>query len=389
MAFTFVVEHNGSNISANVEWQMSATYGRGDPSQQPSPATLGLSVVYNGSALSPADFQLGDLIEVTVTNTGQTDTIYFRGTITNARADHDVIRLACISDTLGSLARTYADVGAYTATNLNTVLTAAVTAATTAGAMPGVLNPPVIGTMLYDVTVAAQTQTNILSYLQSAILSEPEGVVLEQPGYGLTIAGYDDRRISTMPAAQKFNYTTVTGFGWDWTVEKNAADFRNKASVTYSAGTATYQDTTSVSAIGQVGVTTSTALTSSTDADFMALRTVQHGLNPGWRTTGLVLNCATLTDLQRKNLAANMRTGSYMQTPTISPAVSTEYFVEGWSDDIGYNAGTGVTRWLRTLNISDITSSQAAQRYIDVVSGVTWGTVNPTYRWVDLEQLTI
>lgn len=389
MAYSFSVDHNGVDISANVEWRMALTYGRGDPSQQPSPATLSLAVVYNGSALTPADFQLGDLIEVTVSNTGQTDTIYFRGTITNARADHDTIRISCTSDVLGSLSRTLVDVAGYTATNLQTVLTAVTTAATTAGSMPGVVNPPTVGTMLYEVTTTAQTQVNALSYLQQLIASEPEGVVLEQPGYGLTVAGYDDRRISTMPAAQKFNYTAVTGFGWEWTVEKNAADFRNKSSVTYSAGTATYQDSASVTSVGPVGTTTSTALTNLTDADFMALRLVQHGLNPGWRTTGLVLNCDSLTDAQRKALAANMRTGSYLQTPTISSSVTTEYFVEGWADDIGYNAATGATRWLRTLNISDITSSQAAQRYIDVVSGVTWGTVNPAYRWVDLEQLTI
>jgi len=368
---------------------MSATYGRSDPTQQPGPATLTLSVVYPGSVYSPATFQLGDVIKVTVSNTGQTDTIYFRGFITGARADHETIRITCVSDVLGSLARTLIDAAAYTATNLQTVLTDVTTAAVTAGAMPGVLNAPTINAMQYEVTTSAQTQVSALSYLQQLIASEPEGIVLEQPGYGLIINGYDNRRISTLPATQQFAYGSVTGFGWDWTVEKLSADFRNKTSVTYATGTATYADTASVTANGPVGTTISTALTNSTDANYMALRTVQHGLEPGWRTSGLQLNCATLTDLQRKNLAANMRTGSYLTTPTVSSSVTTLYFVEGWTDDIGWNAATGATRWIRTLNISDIRNSQAAQRYLDVVSGVTWATVNGTYRWVDLEQNTI
>jgi len=387
MAMSFEVLHNTVNINATVDYQFSITYGRQDPTQSCAPANASIRIIYAGSSLDPSDFQLGDTINIRQLNTGQPTISMFQGTITNMSADHETIRMQCVSKWLGSLARTFIDMPAYTNTNLQTVGQAALTAAVAAGAPIGAswnVDPK-----LYNVTVPAATQVSALTYLQSLETSEPNGVVREYPAGFVSFAGYDQRRVSTMAASQKFLWSSKTSFGYDWTLEKNSADFRNQASVTYVDGTAFYVDTASVTAHGQFATSTSTYLTNSTDATYIATRNVQSGLEPDWRTTGLRIRFDGFTDLERYTICDEMRTGSYLETPVLSPAVGNQFFVEGWTDDCAYNAATGIRQWVRTLFISDITASQSAQRYQDVTSGVTYATVNPTYRWVDLEQNTI
>lgn len=387
MAFSTAVRHNSVDISSTVEYQISCTFGRQDPTQSCAPASATIRIIYPGSSLDPSDFQLGDAIEIQCINTGQPTVSFFKGTITNMVADHETIRIQCVSTFMGSLARTFIDMPAYTNTNLKTVAEAAINAAKAAGAPLG--TSWAVNNMLYNVTVPAQTKVSALAYLQSLETSEPNGVLTEYPGGFLAFRNYGARRVSTMAATQKFLWSGKSSWAYDWTLEKNSADFRNLASVAYVSGTASYSDTASITARGQFAQSTSTYLVNVDDATYLATRNVQHGLNPGWRTTGLRIRLDDFTDLERYNVINNMRTNSYVETPVLSPAVGTQFFVEGWTDLIAYNSGTGIAQWVRTLFVSDITSSQAAQRYQDVTSGVTYATVNPTYRWVDLEQNTI
>ena len=387
MAMSFEVLHNSVNINAAVEYTISMNYGRQDPTQVCSPMTAAIRIIYAGSALDPSDFQLGDTLNIRQLNTGQPTISMFQGTITNMVADHETIRIQAISKWLGSLARTFIDMPAYTNTNLQTVGQDALTAAVAAGAPIGA--SWTVNTKLYNVTVPAQTKVSALAYLQSLESSEPNGIVREYPAGFVSFAGYNQRRVSTMAASQKFLWSAKTSWSYEWTLEKNSADFRNLASATYVGGTSSYADAASITARGQFAQSTSTYLVNADDATYIATRNVQHGLNPGWRTTGLSIRLDKFTDLERYQVCDQMRTGSYIETPVLSPAVGNQFFVEGWSDAIAYNSATNVSQWVRTLFISDITSSQSAQRYQDVVSGVTYATVNATYRWVDLEQYTI
>lgn len=382
MAMSIDVQHNSVSINSVVEYTIGINYGRTDPTQSCNPATCSLRVIYSGSALDPSDFQLGDEINVRQLNTGQPTISMFRGTITNMRADHHTIQIQCVSKWLGSLARTFINMPAYENVNLQSVGQAALTAAVAAGAPIGAswtVNPK-----LYNVTVPAQNNVSALSYLQALEQSEPFGLVREYPGGFVSFAGYNQRRISSLAATQKFLWSTKPQWGYDWSIEKASADFRNLANVNYTAGIESYSDSASITAKGQFAQSLNTYIVEPLDADYVAINTVRHGLNPQWRTSGLSIRLEAFTDLERYTVLENMRTGSYIETPTFSASAGTQFFVEGWTDQIQYNSGAGVATWLRTFSISEITATKAAQRYQDVSASVTYASVNATYRWVDL-----
>lgn len=389
MAFTITVSHAGSPITARVGSVITAQYGRQDSTSTISPASVSFTVVYDSAGLGvldPNDFEVGNRIILTVQNAALASAQYFSGTITDVAARHHELAVIAVSDTLSSINRTPIDLAGYTGSLTGTVVNAALLAVQAEGGLPAKTITTSTGTN--TVTTAAQTNVQATSFLGPVIASEPSGVLCEVIG-GARFSDYNDRRVATMPATQKFDLSTFgTLIGYDWQLEKTVADFVNLSTVTWTGGIATFSDATSVASFGTYARSVSTVVNNATQADYMALRTVQHGLAPGWRTSGIMLDMARLSDANRDLITKNMRTGSYVKLPLLITGAQTEYFVEGWSDQFIYGA-TGSKQWWRTLYVSDITISQAAQRYLDVTSGVTYATVNGSLRWIDLEQQQI
>lgn len=389
MAFTVALTKNGVGISARVGAQLTGTYGRQDNTSACNPATLSFTAVYDSATLGTLDpntFQIGDRIILSVQNGALAAANYFSGTLTDIQTAHHEMELVAVSDTLSSVNRSIIDFGAQTGQLTGTVINDALTSVQSAGGLPSKTITASSGTN--TVTTAAQTAVSAGTFIQTVVASEPSGVLLEEIG-GIRFSDYNDRRVSTMPAAQKFDFSALGSvIDWDWQLEKTISDFVNSTTVSYTGGTSTYADTTSVSSVGLYSRGISTVIYQATDADYMALRTTAHGLSPGWRTSGVIIDMAGLSDANRDAVMKNMRTGSYIKLPTLLSGAQTQFFVEGWSDQITYSA-TGTKQWFRTLYVSDITISQAAQRYVDVTSGVTYATVNATYRYIDLESRDI
>lgn len=389
MSFTVTVTKNAVAISGRVESTIQSQYGRQDVTSSCSPQTVSFSVVYDSAGLGTLDpnlFAIGDRIIISIQNAALTAANYFSGTITDITARHHEMDIIATSDTLSSVNRTPLTLAAQTSQTSGTVVNAALTAIQAVGALPG--KTITTSTGAYSVTTPVQAGTNATAFLDTVVASEPAGVLCEIIG-GIRFSSYDDRRIATMPAAQKFDFSALGSvIGWDWQLEKTVADFVNYCQISSTAGTSIYSDTASVTASGTYARSFSTYLDTLTDADYYALRTVQHGLTPGWRTSGIVLDLAALSDANRDAVLKNMRTGSYIKLPTLLSGAQTEYFVEGWTDTITYST-TGTRQWFRELYLSDIKITQAAQRYVDVTSGITYATVTPTLRWLDLEQTNI
>lgn len=386
MTFTFAFTRNGSSITSVVGSSITSIYGRREPTVACSPRTLSFSVVYTSSTVGTQDpntWLLGDRIVCTVTNTSYAARTYFSGTITDLTVRHNVMEVVATSDGLSGINRTPVTIGAQTSVNTGTVVAAALAAIQADGALPGktIVTDP--GTSI--VTTPAVIDAVSSTFLGQVITSEPSGVLLEDEGNGIRYSDYDARRISTMPATQKFDFSSLgASILYDWELERTVSDFLNYADVVYNTGTATFSDSASITANGTYAKTFQTYLVDPIDATYLATRAVAHGLTPGFRTSGITIDVGGLSDANRENVTRYMRTGSYIKLPTFLTGAQTEYFVEGWQDTFTYSA-TGAKQWFRLLYLSDIVNTAAAQRYVDVTSGVTYATVNPTYRYIDLE----
>lgn len=389
MAWTLSVYRNGANISPIVQAQSSSIYGRRDNTDQCQSQTYTFDVVYDSAGLGTTDpnsWKIGDRIQTYIKNAALATATYFSGTITDITAKHHEMTVIATSDTLSSINRNPISVPANTGALTGTAINTALTAVQTAGGLPS--KTITVSTGTNTVTTAIQTGVNAGTFINQLVASEPNGVLLEEQG-GVRFSDYNDRRIATMPASQKFDLSALGNtIQWDWQLEKTVSDFVNLCNVTWTGGTSTYSDTTSVSSSGAYNRSVSTYIDNASQADYNALRIVQHGLTPGWRTSGIILDMAAQTDANRDAILKNMRTGSYVKLPTLITGAQTEFFVEGWTDRFTYSA-TGSKQWFRELWVSDIIISAAAQRYVDVVSGVTYATVNSTLRWIDLEQTNI
>lgn len=389
MAWTMSVFRNGSNTSAKVDARSSSIYGRKDNTSTCNSQTYTFDVVYDSTSLGTTDpntWAIGDRIQVYIQNAALATATYFSGTITDITAKHHVMTVIATSDVLSSINRTEIDTPAFTGSLTGDVLTDVLNNVQTVGALPSKTITCAPGTN--TVTIAGTVNQNAASYIAQVVASEPNGVLLETPA-GVVFSDYDSRRIATMPATQKFDLSALGAvIGYDWQLEKTVSDFVNRCTVTWTAGTAIYYDAASVSTRGAYNRSVTTYINNSSQANYNALRIVQHGLTPGWRTSGIVVDMSNLTDANRDAVVKNMRTGSYVKLPTLITGAQTEYFVEGWTDRFTYSL-TGNKQWFRELYVSDIVISAAAQRYVDVTSGVTYATVNGTLRWIDLEQTNI
>ena len=389
MAWTMSVYRNAASISAIVQANWSSIYGRQTNTDVCQAQTVTFDVVYDSAGLGTTDpnlWAIGDRIEVNIKNAALATAKYFSGTITDILARHHEMTIIATSDTMSSVNRNPITVGANTGALTGTAINTALTAVQTAGGLPSKTITTSTGTN--TVTTAVQTNVNAVTFINQLVASEPNGVLLEEIG-GIRFSDYNDRRIATMAASQKFDLSALGNtIQWGWQLEKTVSDFVNTCNVTWTAGTSIYSDTTSVTTSGAYNRSVTTYIDNVSQADYNALRIVQHGLVPGWRTSGIILDMSAQTDATRDTIFKNMRTGSYVKLPTLITGAQTEFFVEGWTDRFTYSI-TGSKQWFRELYVSDIIISAAAQRYVDVVSGVTYATVNSTLRWIDLEQTNI
>lgn len=390
MTFTIAINKNGSNIISNVGSNLSLRYGRQDSTSTCQPMQLSFGIVHSGGTtgtIDPNTILLGDRITITITNTSYAGQTYFTGTITDIKTGHYVSDIVAVSDGLSGVNRTPVTLGAQTTQSTGTVVNAALTAIQTAGALPGKSITTSTGTN--TVTTPVQTSASSQTFIGQVVASEPSGVLLEDGALTIRFSDYSDRRVATMPAAQKFDFSALGSvIDWNWTLEKSVSDYLNRAEVTWTGGISTYADSASVAANGAYTRAVTTYIDNQPQADYSALRLVQHGLKPGWRTSGIAIDMAKLSDANRQAVLVNMRTGSYLKIPSLLSGTQTEFFVEGWTDTFVYG-GTGTRQWSRLLYVSDIVITAAAQRYVDVTSGVTYATVNGALRWIDLEQTTI
>jgi hypothetical protein len=401
IAVEFRGSRNGVAFGSTVGWEFELTAGRRGWNETAQPAVLTMSVVWSSTALgvlSPNNFQLGNkiLLEFRVPAFAATWHSIFAGGITDIIIDRDVMTITAVDYTIASLGRTWIDVPAQSGATMTAAATAVVSAAIADGALPAGVTVAYDGLTQTGITFDAQTKVNALQFLNQLLDSEPSGCLATRFGANATpefrVQGYSARRISGMPSNLQYNLSTFSAaIDWDWRFTKKVADVINSATVTYNDGTASFTDTASVASIGTYTQAVTTQLDLATNADYLARRLVIRNNDPGYRLDELTVDMRELSATVAYNFGRyTTTTGALVTIPALYTGAQTQYFLEGFRDQIRYStaAGTGV-EWRRTMYISDIGATAAAQRYQDVTSGVRYSTVNPTYRWIDLEEINI
>jgi hypothetical protein len=126
----------------------------------------------------------------------------------------------------------------------------------------------------------------------------------------------------------------------------------------------------SISRYGRYAYSTSTQLAALADAQAMAELLVVRGGVPAWNLSELPLDLSLFDpDLTGRILALDMHdllgiTG----LPGGSPATSTNLWVEGWAEELGYG------RHAITLAVSAYCRTAPPPRWNDVPSTITWDT---------------
>lgn len=399
MSFELRGSRAGVSFGASTGWRFTLTNGRRTWTEVTQPSQLEMTVV-RGSTVTVTDWQLGDkiLLEFRVPAVAATWHILFQGSITDVSFDREVISIVAVDTLEGSLGRTWIDLPAADNVTMTAAATAVVNAAVAAGALPGAGSTIYSGLSQTNISYPAQTNQNALQLLNQLLQSEPNGVVGIRFGNAalpaLRITGYDARRIPTMPSDLKFDCSAQSAaFLYEYNVSRRVADLINSATVEYNDdGTYTFSDAASVAAIGRYAVSVTTNLNVSTDAEYLARRLVVRNDTPYLRFEDVTVDFRKLTSATLfYNLARYSTTcGSWIKIPAMYTGAQTDFFVEGWRDEVAYSTAPGATtQWFRTMYITDINTTDAAQRWQEVTSGVTWATVNPAYTWLTLEETDI
>lgn len=376
-----IVQIAGSTVTPGVIEEVKIVNGREQVSDSTMPATCTIRLLqssslgtYNANAIN-----IGDTLTVNLLISGYGTSSRFSGLVTNVTADIWTVQVIAVAYPIAQLGRTTADVPAYTSQLTGTVITNLLALAATKGGLAitsaGQISP---GTV--TISTPAATNANILSQIQQALANEPSGIIRDDANNGIWFDDYDDRRV-TVPAV------TFAGseIGRSWSATKNVTTLVNSATVTYgSSATTTYTDATSATAKGLYSTTFASKIDSPVDAETFAERTVAHGLNPYWQPQGITVDMGGMTAARQDLIRDLQLVGQLVQIPALMSGAQTQFYVEGYTDRIAR------TTWWIDLNLSDRVLTQAAQRYIDVIDGVTWGTVTPaTTRWFDLNSVNI
>jgi len=165
--------------------------------------------------------------------------------------------------------------------------------------------------------------------------------------------------------------------------EKTLADIMNSISLSYRAGNATADDTTSQTTYGKVAGSITTELYNLTDAQVQADRYLTLRAYPRTSLSSFTIpiDSANVSDANRDKFIS-MTMGKPIQITTLPiPIKNTTYkgMVEGYSFSINQ------FQMVMTLNTTDYTYSITPTRWQDVSAATTWAAVDAAVQWTTYE----
>ncbi len=390
MAVTFQVKLDGVDISANIGSFIRITYGRQEITSniaQASTATVDL--VWGDSALgliSLPGLTIGRLIEVFATHGASGTSTIFSGRITDvvANAGSPKAQVIAVNNILPAIQRTPVTVAAATGTT-GTLCTNILTAVISAAGLTGV---SVVSNTGGNVQVSpGVTAAPAQSLLSQLLDGEFSGTLCEVSPLSVGVFVTSDRNIDTMPSGQKFNITATTSYFKNQGFRRGVGDILNQSVVSWTGGTETFTDASSVSLIGLYSRQTSTLLSSESEAEAVAALDVTRQVTPGFRAEVMPVRWSAFADGARKTRTDNCRVGTYLTTASFGASFPSTFFIEGWTDVI--TAGPQGANWERQLIVSASDLTKAPEVWSSVTNTLTWATVPGTIDWLDMTSTSL
>ena len=352
------------------------SYGRTSVWEQARSSYARIAIL--NTAGTDYDFQMNNIVAIKVKNVAGTDVTIFTGKITSV--DNNLAG----SGTIGTNAiQTITAVGPFSqmsrkiigASNWAKEMdTARMTRIfTDAGQTIDVVDTPAI----YE--FAARTGSAADAYSLAADFGQQAFGYIYETNLGKVGFANESRRTTD---AKANGYTVIPNNHILWgnvSSQKTLADILNNLTLSYSSGTKTSTDATSISDFGQVDGSIATTLHNAADAQIQADRYITLRAYPRTSLSSFTIpiNSSNVSDAL-KDFYINMSMGEPIQITALPIALkNTTYrgFVEGYSFSINQY------EMIMTLNTTDYTYSFTPTRWQDVSAALTWNGVGATVQW--------
>lgn len=354
-------------------------YGRMTPDELVSPTSASISLLLDSSlgSFSVDDLDVGHQIEISVIIGG--DSLRrnrFSGNVTDIGIDKDRMTVTAVSSAMSRY-------GKYS-------LTAPITTNNTAGivaiaiannALPAVPNSLIfsinnswsVGVFQLDADFPAGT--NALEALQTTVQSEPFGFMYEDFQSESIISTDQDTRKTKTP---DFTFTGGEILD-DWAVSKSVTSSVTAAVVNYVGGNSVKVSATTNQ--GEIERIYETIIVSAANATTYATYMVGRGEEFAYDLPTITIPVGILSETRQRELIAystteGVRINSFVRIPQIRPYITTDYFVEGWSEQISRSS------WNLTLHLSNVGRSRYFQAWNDVTPTLTWAATPTTETWL-------
>jgi hypothetical protein len=378
---------DGTAVGGHVIADLSITHGRTKVTEQPSPASLSMTMRPGG--LSPKYPAVGMAVVVSSV-VGVNTYTRFTGRVTSVSAGKYSVQVTATSSALGRLARTAgpdyscADTLLGSGTNIAQLLGNA-GVLTGAGALSLTWSPG-------DTTLIPSYQVpagSLLSQCQALASYDTSGVFFETPGGALVFTDGDDR---TNPAgADIYLNVALSGGGdspitIDWNAVTSLDELVNDVTVNYGSPpqSLTIADATSIADWGTFSTSVDLPVIDPNDAGRKASRIVANSSQPRTVVNPINVELSSLSSgLQASMLTATIGTSiGWLPGATASGITGLPeiVFLEGWTERI-LGVGPENGRHTMSLTVSDVALTRTMQTWSAVPALRTWAAVGGTVTW--------
>lgn len=352
------------------------SYGRTSVWEQARSSYARISILNTNN--TDYDFQMNNVVSIKVKNVAGTDVTIFTGKITSV--DNNLAG----SGTIGTNAvQTITAVGPFSQMSRKIIGGSTFPKEMDALRLTRIFNDAgqtidVVDTpAIYEFAVRSGSPADAYS-LAASFAQQAFGYIYET---SLGKVGFANESRRTTDAKAN-GYTVIPNNHILWgnvSSQKTLADILNNLILTYSAGTKTATDATSISDFGQVDGSISTELHNAADAQTQADRYVTLRAYPRTSLSSFTIpiNSPNVSDAL-KDFYISMSMGEPIEVTALPIALkNTTYrgFVEGYTFSINQY------EMILTLNTTDYTYSFTPTRWQDVLSTLTWNGVGSTVQW--------
>lgn len=365
-----------TTISQYVLDQISIEYGRKtfDEDVSPTSASIGLLLDSSLGTFDVDAIDVGHILRISVSIDGELQKRRrFIGNITDLAIDKERMNIAAVSSSMSRYGKYTLD---FPITNNTTAGAIAVRIANDADPSTpnylrfgGAANFWAIG--VYQLDADFQPGDNALEALRLAVGSEPFGFIYED----FTTEGMLSNDQNTRKTKTPDFILTGDEILDDWAVSKSITGQVTSAIVNYVG-----PNTVRVSATtpqGEIERTYDTIIINAADATEYATFMANRGAVATYDLPSITIPIGILPVARQQELIAfsnldGLRINKYVQIPQIRPYIATNYFVEGWNEQLSRSS------WNLTLHLSNVGRSRYFQAWDEVTPTLTWAAT-PTF----------